>query len=121
MFPDFVKNGVKRRFLVRNFHEASIICDALCQINSEIMQANGFTLDHDEEAWQAFMGKINSGEWDYMKKMASTYQKEMESSLISINVCPSCESRLTRKYIKGKTIADCNKCGKAWEILQKVS
>ena len=30
-------------------------------------------------------------------------------------------AKLTRKYIKGKTIADCNKCGKAWEILQKAS
>jgi ribosomal protein L37AE/L43A len=56
-----------------------------------------------------------------MKKMASSYEQATMDLLVSINVCPSCESRLIRKYIEGKTITSCNKCGEAWEILQKVS
>ena len=99
--------------------EASIIREGLCQINLEIMRANSFRLDHDEEAWRAFMDKINNGGWDYLEKMASTYEQDVVNSLVSINVCPSCESRLIEEYIDGKTIAGCNKCGKAWEILKK--
>ena len=119
MFPDFVKKGVRRKFLVRNFHEASIIRDALYQINLEIIQAYGYSLDHNEEAWQVFMDKINNGGRDYIKKLASEYEQGTVNSLVSINVCPSCESKLMRQYIKGRTFADCSSCSKSYEILKK--
>jgi len=121
MFPDFVKEGVRKKFLVRDLQQASIIRDALFQINLEIIQEYGFSPDPNEEAWQAYLDKIISGGVDYMKKMAATYEQGTVNSLVSINVCPSCESRLTKKYIEGKIISSCNKCGKAWETLQKVS
>ena len=70
------------------------------------MRANRFRLDHDEEAWRAFMDKINNGGWDYLEKMASTYEQDVVNSLVSINVCPSCESRLIEEYIDGKTIVE---------------
>ncbi len=121
MFPDFVKKGVRSKFLVRFPYESPIIRDALFQINLEIIQEYGFSLDHNEEAWQVYMDKINNGGWNYMRKMAATYEQGTVNSLVSINVCPSCESRLIKQYIEGKPISSCNKCGKAWEILQKVS
>ena len=121
MFPDFVKKGVRSKFLVRFPYESPIIRDALFEINLEIIQEYGFSLDHNEEAWQAYLDKIISGGVDYMKKMAATYEQGTVNSLVSINVCPSCESRLIKKYVEGKIISSCNKCGKAWETLQKVS
>lgn len=119
MFPDFVKKGIRSKFLVRFPYEASIIRDALFQINLEIMQEYGFIPDHNEEAWQASMDKISSGGGDYIEKLASKYKRDMVNSLVSIDVCPSCESKLSRRYTEGRTFVDCSSCARSYEILKE--
>lgn len=66
MFPDFVKDEVKKRFLVSSLWEASIVHDALAQMALDIIQANDFKLKQDDETWQGFMSIIKEGGWNYL-------------------------------------------------------
>lgn len=116
MFPEFVKEKIKDSFLVRNLEEASIVFDALSQVALVIMKTSDFKLEQNDKMWQGFMSIIRDGGWDYLKKMAFTYRKDLEGALVSINYCPACNSRLTRKHVEGKTIASCPSCNKAWRF-----
>jgi ssDNA-binding Zn-finger/Zn-ribbon topoisomerase 1 len=95
------------------------VSDALTQVALIIMKANGFKLEHNDKSWKGFMSTIREGGWDYLEKMAKEYRSDTERALVSINVCPECESKLTRKHVEGKTIVSCSSCGKAYEILDK--
>jgi len=114
-----MKEQVKKQFLVRNVEEASTVADALTRIALLIMDISHEKPEKEKEMWERFTQIIKEGGWNYLKRMADYYREDTERMLVSINVCPRCESRLTRKRVEDKTIASCPSCGKAWEILKR--
>jgi len=114
-----MKEQVKKRFLVRNVEEASIVDDALTRIALLIMDISYKKPEKEKERWETFTRIVKDADWSYMERMAAEYRKDSKNSLILTNICPDCDSRLTREHIEGKTIASCPSCGKAWEILKK--
>ncbi|MFC1955904.1 hypothetical protein ACFLWZ_05195, partial [Chloroflexota bacterium] len=83
------------------------------------MKVNNFKPKQDDKMWQGFMILIKDGGWNYLQHMAKLYRADTANLLVSINVCPSCESKLSRKYVDGKTINSCHTCNNAWELLEK--
>lgn len=118
MFPDFVKKEMKERFLVKDLEEASIVLDGLFQIALPIITAKDLNPEKEDKMWQEAMGKVRDGKGPYLKQKAAEHNENFKKSLVNINYCPNCNSRLARKYVEGKTIASCQSCSKAWEIIK---
>lgn len=118
LFPQPMKELVRKRFLIRNLEEASIVADALNQIVLLIMKGSNNNEEKQAKMWQTFTEIVKEGGWDYLKRMAEQYRQDNERMLISINVCPRCESKLTRKRVEDKVIISCPSCRKAWEIIE---
>ncbi len=119
LFPQSMKEQVKEQFLVRNAEEASTVADALTRIALLIMDISHKKPEKEEEMWQTFTRIVKEGGWDYLKQMAAQYREDTERMLVSINVCPRCESKLTRKWVEDIVIISCPSCGKSYQILEK--
>jgi len=119
LFPQSMKEQVKKQFLVRNVEEASTVADALTRIALLIMDISHKKPEKEKKMWQTFTQIVKEGGWNYLKQMANYYREDTERMLVSINICPRCESKLTRKRVEDKVIISCTSCGKAWEILKK--
>ena len=119
LFPQSMKEQVKKQFLVRNVEEASTVADALTRIALLIMDISHKKPEKEKKMWQTFTQIVKEGGWNYLKRMADYYREDTERMLVSINICPRCESKLTRKRVEDKVIISCTSCGKAWEILKK--
>lgn len=119
LFPEFVREQVKERFLVEDDRGASIVCDALTQISLLIMKTGEKNPWESIEMWQTFMGMVGAGGWSYLMQMAENYRRDTERLLISINVCPQCNAKLTRTRTEDGVIIKCPSCGRSYSILNE--
>jgi hypothetical protein len=119
LFPQFVKEEIKKRFLVRNVEEASTVADALDKIALLIMKDTEKKPDQKEKMWRVFVEIVKKGGWSYLKRMAAQYREDTKRMLVSINVCPNCEGKLICRQTEGKVIISCPSCGKSYQILEK--
>ncbi|MFC1904772.1 hypothetical protein ACFLXT_03345 [Chloroflexota bacterium] len=78
MFPESMKEQIKKRFLVRNMEEASTVADALSQIAFLIMDNSHKKPEKEKEMWESFTLIVKEGEWDYLNRMAAQYRKDTE-------------------------------------------
>ena len=75
MFPAFVKEGVKKRLLVRNVEEASMVGDALSWMANLIEQDSNSDPKVAVKMWQTFTDTIRVLGWQYMEDMAANFRE----------------------------------------------
>ena len=72
-----------------------------------------------QKMWRDFINLVELGGWAHLNRLAKEGREHQEKLLVSINVCPQCESKLTRSLEQGEEIATCSSCGVSYVILKK--
>ncbi len=119
LFPQFLKKQVKDKFIVRNAEEALTVADALSQISLLVMKSSKNSPQQEKKMWHMFTDIVKEGGWSYVKRMAAQYREDTERLLVSINVCPNCDSKMGRKRVGDEVVVICPSCGKRYQILEQ--
>lgn len=123
MYPQFVKEQIKDRFCVKSAEEASTVSDALTHLGflimNDTMRSPKNAAEHEENMWNHFMEVAKEKGWSCLQGWAAEWQSIVEREQVSINRCPRCQGKLTRKRVEDELIASCPSCGKSYQILEQ--
>jgi predicted transcriptional regulator/lambda repressor-like predicted transcriptional regulator len=119
LFPDFVIDCIKNHFIVKDDKTASVVMDAMHHYSVLIVEKYKKDPGQTQKMWRDFINLVELGGWAYLNRLAKEGREHQEKLLVSINVCPQCESKLTRSLEQGEEIATCSSCGVSYVILKK--